>query len=89
MNKKESIIYLIVASFIFGGAIILFNSIFWTLFFLLFISFILTLKISDEKRSFGKQMFSACIGVFFFGWIAVLVILLIKIFLRYLYYLLP
>ncbi|MBP1967149.1 putative membrane protein [Paenibacillus aceris] len=86
MNKKKSIIYFILASFLFGGAIFLFQSICWTLFFLIFIGFILTIKISDERRSFGKQMFSACLGLFFFGWLAVLVILLIKIFISQLYY---
>ncbi|KRE61921.1 hypothetical protein ASL11_23735 [Paenibacillus sp. Soil750] len=86
MNKKKSIIYFILASFLFGGAIFLFQSIFWTLFFLIFIGFILTIKISDERRSFGKQMFSACLGLFIFDWLAVLVILLIKIFISQLYY---
>lgn len=70
MNKKKSVFYFILASFLFGGAICLFKSIFWTLFFLIFIGFLLTIKISDERRSFGKQMFSACLGLFFFGWLA-------------------
>lgn len=88
MKKNKQILYFIFGSFLYGGVIYLFHSFIWSLFFLLLIGFLITQLVSDTNRSFGKQMLSACIGLFFFGWIAVMIILAGKVLVMYLYSLL-
>ncbi len=88
LSKKELLLYLISGSFVYGATIIILNSFLWILFFLLFISLLITLRVSSTNHSFGKQFFSVCIGLFFFGWIAVLIILMVKVLFMYLYNLL-
>ncbi|SFS77195.1 hypothetical protein SAMN05428962_2771 [Paenibacillus sp. BC26] len=90
MNKKEVVLYFISGTFVYGAAIYILHSLqqslIWFLFFLLFISLLVTLRVADSNRTFGKQFFSVCIGLFFFGWIAVIIIVLVKAFSLYLYH---
>jgi hypothetical protein len=88
LSKKELLLYLILGSIVYGATIIILNSLLWILFFLLFISLLITLRVSNTNHSFGKQFFSVCIWLFFFGWIAVLIILIVKVLFMYLYSLL-
>jgi hypothetical protein len=82
MKKKKQIQYLILGSFLFGGVLVYLNDILWSLFFLLLISFLITKLISNTNVSFGKQMLSASIGVFFLGWVAAMIILVGKVLVR-------
>ncbi|RDU34639.1 hypothetical protein DRW41_22415 [Neobacillus piezotolerans] len=78
MDRKHQVLLFMLGSFLYGGAMYIFHSFIWSIFFLMFISFLITLKISDPKQDFGKQMISASIGIFFFGWVSLLAIIVAK-----------
>ena len=88
MNKKELALYFISGSFVYGGVIYTLQSFIWSLFFLLFISLLITLRVSNSNHSFGKQFFSVCVGLFISGWFAAKIIVMVKAFFLYLYSLL-
>ncbi|WP_088043254.1 hypothetical protein [Bacillus sp. EAC] len=82
-KKKDQVLYFILGAFLFGIMLYMFHSFIWSFFFLLFISYLITLKLADDSRSFRRQMLSASIGIFFFGLISVLIILIAKGFIMY------
>ncbi|SFT09540.1 hypothetical protein [Paenibacillus sp. BC26] len=89
MKKKEVVLYFSLGAFVYGAAIYILHSLqqslIWFLFFLLLSSLLVTLRVSDANRSFGKQFAGVCVGLFFFGWFAVIIIVLVKAFALYVY----
>lgn len=82
-KKKEQVLYIMAGAVLFGTAIYLINQFIWSLFFLLLISYLITLKLSNESQSFRRQMLSVSIGIFFFGLLSLFLMLIVKGFVMY------